>query len=169
MSDPTLTNNHNEHEQHGSLALYLSVFAALCILTACSFWTYSDLWPSTLDSPLIKRVFMIAVACAKGMLVILFFMHLKWEANWKWVLTVPAGLMSIVLVVVLIPDIGLRMRNASHERMIHAAELPAEEVEKHEPSEHEQKDSHEKPSEAAGRNQKPHAEHAESQRAAENF
>jgi len=28
--------------------------------------------------------------------------------------------------VVLVPDVGLRMRHASYERMIHAAEVPAE-------------------------------------------
>ena len=146
MSDTSQTNdasssshhdNHNDHEQHGSLSLYLTVFVALCVLTACSFWTYSSLWPSALDSPMIKRIFMIAVSCTKAMLVIMFFMHLKWEANWKWVLTVPASLMSIFLVVVLIPDVGLRMRNASYERMIHAAELPVEEAENREASEHE--------------------------------
>ena len=162
MSDISQTNvasannHHDDHEQHGSLSLYLSVFVALCVLTACSFWTYSDFWPSSLDSPMIKRLFMLAVSCTKAMLVIMFFMHLKWEANWKWVLTVPASLMSIFLVVVLIPDVGLRMRYASNERMIHAAELPVEEAEQLEASEHDQEDGHKKhqePSAASGRNQ----------------
>jgi cytochrome c oxidase subunit 4 len=113
-------------ESHGSLSIYLSVFVALCVLTACSFWTYSNLWPSALDSPYIKRAFMMAVSCTKAMLVILFFMHLKWEANWKWVLTIPAMMMSIFLMLVLIPDVGLRMKHASNERMKYAAEIPAE-------------------------------------------
>jgi cytochrome c oxidase subunit 4 len=52
-------------------------------------------------------------------------MHLEWEANWKWVLTVPASLMSMLLVFALVPDIGRRMRYASHERMVYAAETPA--------------------------------------------
>jgi cytochrome c oxidase subunit 4 len=112
--------------EHGGLSLYLTVFVALCVLTACSFWTYSDLWPSALDSPHIKRAFMMAVSCTKAMLVILFFMHLKWEANWKWVLTIPALMMSIFLMLVLVPDIGLRMDHASQERLQYAAELPAE-------------------------------------------
>jgi cytochrome c oxidase subunit 4 len=74
----------------------------------------------------IKRLWMMAVSCTKAMLVILFFMHLKWEANWKWVLTIPATLMSIFLVLMLVPDIGWRMRKASPERLRYAAELPAE-------------------------------------------
>jgi hypothetical protein len=67
---------------------------------------------------------MMAVSCTKAMLVILFFMHLKWEANWKWVVTVPASMMSILLMLALVPDIGRRMYHASHERMIYAAEVP---------------------------------------------
>ena len=76
----------------------------------------------------VSRAFMMAVSCTKAMLVIMFFMHLKWEANWKWVLTVPASIMSAILIIALIPDVGMRMRHASHWRMIHAAERPAETV-----------------------------------------
>ena len=54
---------------------------------------------------------MMAVSCTKAMLVILFFMHLKWEANWKWVLTIPATFMSMLLVFMLVPDVGWRMNN----------------------------------------------------------
>ena len=114
-----------EHADHGGLGVYLAVFLALCFLTACSFWTYSDYWPKSLDSDSIKRTFMMAVSCLKALLVALFFMHLKWEANWKWVLTVPASMMSIFLMLMLVPDIGLRMRHASEERLLHAAETPA--------------------------------------------
>ena len=53
----------------------------------------------------------MAVSCTKAMLVILFFMHLKWEANWKWVLTVPASLMSMLLVLALVPDVGLALQD----------------------------------------------------------
>ena len=76
------------------------------------------------DSVALKRTWMMAVSCTKAMLVILFFMHLKWEANWKWVLTVPASMMSAFLVLMLVPDVGLRMRHASEQRLLFAAELP---------------------------------------------
>ncbi|MCH8840532.1 MAG: cytochrome C oxidase subunit IV family protein [Planctomycetes bacterium] len=123
MTEPT-SEHHDEHEQHG-VGLFIFVFVALCVLTTMSFLTYSDLWRLYV-SPEVSRVFMMAVSCTKAMLVIMFFMHLKWEANWKWVLTVPASVMSALLICALIPDIGLRMRHASHTRMIHAAEEPAE-------------------------------------------
>ena len=68
----------------------------------------------------------MGVSCTKAMLVITFFMHLKWEANWKWVLTIPASMMSIFLMAMLVPDVGMRMQHASYERMVYGAEVPAE-------------------------------------------
>ncbi len=106
------------HEQHGSIGTYLAVFVALCVLTAASFFTYSSYWPF---SHHVAWAFMIAISCTKAMLVILFFMHLKYEANWKYVLTVPATFMSIFLVLMLVPDVGLRMRRASEERLRYMA------------------------------------------------
>jgi cytochrome c oxidase subunit 4 len=50
------------------------------------------------------------------MLVILFFMHLKYEADWKYVLTIPASIMSIFLALALVPDVGMRVRRYSEER-----------------------------------------------------
>ena len=45
------------------------------------------------------------------MLVITFFMHMYWEANWKYVLTIPAAMMSVFLICMLVPDIGYRTRH----------------------------------------------------------
>jgi len=71
---------------------------------------------------------MMAVSCTKALLVILFFMHVLWEANWKFVLTIPAMLMSIFLLLMLVPDIGMRLRHASEERKFQAAEPPPEQA-----------------------------------------
>jgi cytochrome c oxidase subunit 4 len=49
-------------------------------------------------------------------------MHLKWEANWKYVLTIPASIMGLFLLVMLIPDIGNRTRRYSEIRWDKAAE-----------------------------------------------
>ena len=68
---------------------------------------------------------MMAVSCTKAMLVILFFMHVKYEANWKYVLTIPAGMMSIFLMLMLVPDVGLRLHHASEERLLHIGRSPA--------------------------------------------
>lgn len=120
-SHESSTHEHDEHGSHGGNGKYIAVFVALCILTGMSFFTYSPYWPSVLDHASIKRTFMMAVSCTKAMLVIMFFMHLLWEANWKYVLTIPASMMSIFLLLMLVPDVGLRLRNADRERRMNMA------------------------------------------------
>ena len=110
---------HHDDHSHGGLGKYWVVFLALCALTTCSFATQFESWPFE-KAP--TWIFMMGVSCVKAMLVILFFMHLKWEANWKYVLTIPAGMMSVFLVLMLVPDIGNRVANYSEERIVHAAE-----------------------------------------------
>jgi cytochrome c oxidase subunit 4 len=44
-----------------------------------------------------------------------------WEANWKYVLTIPASMMSIFLLLMLVPDIGRRTTKYAEERWLHAA------------------------------------------------
>jgi cytochrome c oxidase subunit IV len=116
---------HGAHESHGGIGQYIAVFVALCFLTGCSFFTYSRYWPWH-DQPQIGWAFMMAVSCTKAMLVILFFMHILYEANWKFVLTIPAALMSIFLLLMLVPDVGMRGRSASEERQFHMAKPRAE-------------------------------------------
>src|SRR5687767_3293813 len=70
-----------DDHNHGGVGKYLLVFAALCVLTGASFFTYSSYWPFGKH---VAWAFMMAVSCTKAMLVIMFFMHLLWEANWKW-------------------------------------------------------------------------------------
>jgi cytochrome c oxidase subunit 4 len=118
---------HDSHEEaaHGGIGKYLVVFVALCALTMCSFLTYFPFWRSHVSTEA-SRALMMAVSCTKAMLVIMFFMHLLWEANWKWVLTIPASFMSIFLMLMLVPDIGWRKDNGfahySWERKLYAAE-----------------------------------------------
>ena len=109
------------HGDHAGIAKYIYVFIALCVLTSMSFFTYSSYWPFP-EQPNIGRAFMMAVSCTKALLVILFFMHVKYEANWKYVLTIPAGFMSMFLLLALVPDIGMRGRSVSEERRLYMAE-----------------------------------------------
>ena len=122
-ADETLEHAEHAHEGdhgHGGVGKYLLVFAALCGLTTMSFLTYSSFWPWR-DEPQVGWAFMMAVSCTKAMLVVLFFMHVFWEANWKYVLTIPAAMMAIFLTIMLVPDIGLRTRMVSQERALHMA------------------------------------------------
>jgi cytochrome c oxidase subunit 4 len=124
--DPHVGHGHDEHD-HGGLMKYVYVFVALCVLTSASFFTYSSYWPWQ-HTPQVGWAFMMAVSCTKAMLVILFFMHVKYEASWKYVLTIPASVMSIFLILALVPDVGRRYatvlggRTVSEERLEHMAE-----------------------------------------------
>lgn len=111
---------HDPHAAEHGNGKYYAVFVALCVLTGASFFTYSDYWWFH-DTPAVGWAFMMSVSCAKAMLVILFFMHVKYEANWKYVLTIPPAIMAIFLMLALVPDIGMRLRNASEERLRHMA------------------------------------------------
>lgn len=109
---------HGHHDGHGGTGKYWGVFLALCLLTLCSFLTYFEMWHQAIPVS-VSRAFMVAVSCSKALLVMCFFMHLIWEANWKWVLTVPAAMMAIFLVCMLIPDIGMRTYHYSSHRWNH--------------------------------------------------
>src|SRR5688572_18145728 len=124
MADHSHPPHHDDdahHHAHGGVRKYVLVFLALLALTAISFAVGNS---QTLreNSPGTMWAMMMAVSCAKAMLVILFFMHILWEANWKYVLTIPASMMSIFLLLMLIPDIGRRTERYSEERWLHAAE-----------------------------------------------
>jgi cytochrome c oxidase subunit 4 len=136
----------DHHDDHGGLGKYVVVFICLCGLTLCSFMTTSEFWPFA-KTP--TWIFMMGVSCAKAMLVILFFMHLLWEANWKYVLTIPAAMMSTFLLLMLVPDVGCRRMWYAEERIVHAAsaEHAEEHIEAHE-GDHDA-DEHESPHEAA--------------------
>lgn len=153
MDVPDAEPGHNGHDDadHGGVGKYLLVFAALCVLTGASFFTYSSFWPFDKH---VAWAFMLAVSCTKAMLVIMFFMHLLWEANWKWVLTIPASCMSIFLMLMLVPDIGWRQDNGyssySAERWLYApepaaAEPPHATENADSGAHHEDHDSHEHP------------------------
>jgi cytochrome c oxidase subunit 4 len=125
-NDDHLPVGHDSHDEmaHGGVGKYIAVFVALCLLTLCSFLTYFPFWREHIPVPA-SRSLMMAVSCTKAMLVIMFFMHLLWEANWKWVLTIPASFMSIFLMLMLVPDIGWRINNGyarySEERWLYAS------------------------------------------------
>lgn len=107
------------HDSHGGSGKYIAVFISLCVLTAISFLVGRN--ESIMATPAIGWTLMMAVSCAKATLVMLFFMHLIWEANWKYVLTIPASIMSLFLLLMLFPDIRFRTYKYSEERWLHAA------------------------------------------------
>lgn len=119
MAEHQSSDAHSDDHNHDGMGKYLAVFGALLVLTAISFGVANS---PLMDTPSIGWLAMITISCAKASLVILFFMHLKWEANWKYVLTIPASIMSVFLMVMLVPDVGMRTRKYSEERWLYAAD-----------------------------------------------
>lgn len=115
---------HHDHEGGHGTGKYWAVFGMLCVFTLISFWLGNS--PIKHTAPQVAWAGMMAVSCGKALLVMLFFMHLLWEANWKYVLTIPASVMSVFLVLMLVPDIGQRTEHYHPQRWLYASEpVPA--------------------------------------------
>ena len=97
-------NDTTPHERpHGFHANYLMVFVALCVCTLISVAT--DL--IDFRSRVVLAVVVLAVAVAKALFVMAYFMHLKFEGRWKFVLLAPTFILALGLPLALYPDISL--------------------------------------------------------------
>jgi len=91
-------------DDHGSHHVnYLAVFFALCGFTALS--VVFDVM--SFENHAITIVLVMAVAVAKALCVMMFFMHLKFEGNWKFILLAPTTILAIGLPLALMPDVGV--------------------------------------------------------------
>lgn len=99
----------------------LKVFVALCVLTCASLLTYTTYWQEHVPMQ-VGRAVMLTVSLTKAFLVVAFFMHMWWEAKWKYVVTFPAIAVSTLLCVALVPDIGMRTEQYDAARLLNAPE-----------------------------------------------
>lgn len=61
------------------IRLYLAIFAALLVGTAVTVWV------AFFDFGAMNNVIMLAIASTKALLVVLFFMHVRWGSRLTWV------------------------------------------------------------------------------------
>ena len=95
--------SHGTPSIHGFHANYLMVFVALCVCTLISVAT--DL--VHIPNRTVLAVVVLAVAVAKALFVMAYFMHLKFEGRWKFVLLAPTMILAFGLPLALLPDIGM--------------------------------------------------------------
>ncbi len=95
--------SHSTPTTHGFHANYLMVFVALCVCTLISVAT--DL--IDFRSRAVLAVVVLAVAFAKALFVMAYFMHLKFEGRWKFVLLAPTLVLAFGLPLAMLPDIGM--------------------------------------------------------------
>jgi cytochrome c oxidase subunit 4 len=93
-----MTEDHGGHHVN-----YFVIFIVLCVFTALS--VLFDVL--SIENRIVLIVLVLAVAVAKASCVMMFFMHLKFEGNWKYVLLGPTAVLAIGLPLALIPDIGV--------------------------------------------------------------
>ncbi|TWT57321.1 hypothetical protein KOR42_06810 [Thalassoglobus neptunius] len=81
---------------------YFGVFIALCICTAIS--VAFDLIEI---SPILLVGLVLAIALAKALFVMTYFMHLKFEGRWKFVVLAPTAVLAVGLMIALAPDMAM--------------------------------------------------------------
>ncbi len=90
---------HDEHShEHPKYAL---IFVALCAFTLIS------ILADVVELPwVVKVVAVLSVATCKALCVMAWFMHLKFERAWKYVLLAPTTVLALGLPLALMPDVG---------------------------------------------------------------
>ena len=71
-------------------SLYYSVFTALII------GTFATVVVAKIDLGVFNNVAMLAIACAKASLVVLFLMHVRWSSRLTWVV-VASGIFWLLI------------------------------------------------------------------------
>jgi cytochrome c oxidase subunit 4 len=80
------------------LSLYYKVFLALIVGTILTVVVAS------LDLGALNNVVMLTIACGKALLVILFFMHVWWNARLTWVFAASGFFWLLILFVITMSD-----------------------------------------------------------------
>jgi cytochrome c oxidase subunit 4 len=86
-----------------SHAPYMKVWSGLAILTLVEYY-YASIFKSHF---LILLLGLLLLAVVKAGMVGWYFMHLKFEGNWVYILIVPAFILAAVIVLALTPDMVL--------------------------------------------------------------
>lgn len=96
----------HEHEHHS--VNYTAIFGVLCVCTLLSIGF--DLAKKELSYSVLL-VLVLAVALCKATFVLLYFMHIKFERAWKYVLLAPTAVLACALPFALAPDIAFHYYN----------------------------------------------------------
>lgn len=105
-------------DHHGpSFTSYMAVAAALAVCTAMSF-VFNSLARGESISHLTSFLLILGVAIIKATLVILIFMHMKWDWRLLYFLMIPAVIMAMMMTTVLLPDILIGPYKDSEEAFV---------------------------------------------------
>ena len=117
----------DHHDSH--FGTYLSVFIVLCVCTAISVIAdVVDFAPRN-----VILVVVMAVAVTKALCVMLFFMHLKFERAWKYLLLAPTLILASAIPFALMPDVGLHYYTPDNPQLYEYEQQQAAESDPHAP------------------------------------
>ncbi len=93
------TTNGNLNEHHvAPISLYLVIFGALIVGTVLTVVVAKfDLGP-------FNNIVMLTVACAKALLVVLYFMHVRWSSRLTWVIAASGFFWLIIMFTLTMQD-----------------------------------------------------------------
>jgi cytochrome c oxidase subunit IV len=133
---------HADHDSHDTHHVnYLAIFGILCVCTALSV-----IFDVIHLSKGLTIVLVLSVAVTKALCVMMFFMHLKFEGNWKFVLLAPTTILAIGLPLALFPDIGASYYTPTAPQVTSwAEEISVYQVEQAKHGEHVEGASHAEP------------------------
>ena len=96
------THSHSESDKNVPhvlpLPIYWGVFFALVVGTLVTVWS------ATLDLGKWNLPIALAIACTKALLVILYFMHVKYSSKLTWLFVAAGFLWFIIMVVITMTD-----------------------------------------------------------------
>ena len=109
MTDIHPTDSHGTAEVHGPpTSTYLVIFGALLIFTTVSFIANYLAHPEVaFITKATSFVIILGVAVCKAVLVAMYFMHLKFEWGKLYFLVIPVMILTVMMMIVLLPDIVL--------------------------------------------------------------
>jgi len=101
----------SDQPAHPAYTKYTNIFYALCICTVLSIvFDIIDLREKDvlgLKGVILLAFLVLSVSCAKALFVLIYFMHLKFEGKWKYVLLSPTIILALGLTIAMTPDIGI--------------------------------------------------------------
>ncbi len=99
----------DEHEQDTHHVNYTLIFFALCGFTAFS--VLADMFGKNQIGRATLAAIVLALATFKASCVIMYFMHMKFEGAWKYVLLGPTLVLALAIPFTLAPDISFHYYN----------------------------------------------------------
>lgn len=93
-----MADSHSNHKVN-----YTAIFFVLCLCTGAS--VLADLGGESVEWSVMVGLVM-GIACIKATFVLLYFMHIKFETAWKYILLAPTVVLALALPLALSPDVG---------------------------------------------------------------